>query len=196
MFPKDITLEETLEAIKGFKEFKIVQTKEGYTFIKYFRCDKDTFPEISTAKNEKEKRKFLIRRECRGVTFRTLSGKCVARRFHKFFNVNEREETNIEKIDFKRPFVLVEKLDGSLVSPLLVKDEILFCSMSGFTELTTNITKFISEHPDNKYYEFSAKMMKDGKTPLFEWCDSKLPIVINHEKDNLCLLNIRDISTG
>ena len=40
------------------------------------------------------------------------TGKVVARRFHKFFNVGELEETKAEKIDLSRPYVVLTKYDG------------------------------------------------------------------------------------
>lgn len=51
-------------------------------------------------------------RECRGLIFNKETGKVVARRLHKFFNIGESEETQANKIDFSLPHVLVEKVDG------------------------------------------------------------------------------------
>jgi hypothetical protein len=36
-------------------------------------------------------------------------------RYHKFFNINESREANVANIDFSRPHVILEKLDGSMV---------------------------------------------------------------------------------
>jgi hypothetical protein len=71
MFPKDILLKEAFAAINTFNEFKIYNSKEGYTFIKYNNAFSGTFPDISKAKNKEERRLMLIRRECRGITFHT-----------------------------------------------------------------------------------------------------------------------------
>jgi hypothetical protein len=92
MFPHTLTLKETWDAVRHLDEFKRFE-KYGYTTIKYIRCDGSTFPDISTAKTEEEKRKLLLRRECRGITFNSKTGECVGRRFHKFFNLNEKIET-------------------------------------------------------------------------------------------------------
>lgn len=197
-FPESITLKETLEAIKGYDDFSISETKDGFIFVKYHTNDNKTFPELSTAKDEKELRRFQILRECRGICFEKKTGKCIARRFHKFFNIDEREETRIENIDFDRPYYLVEKLDGSLVSPLIVNDQIFFTTMSGFTEFTSYIDKYMIYAEKKKiYYEkFCRKILEMNKTPLFEWCNSDSPVVIKHERTHLTLLNIRDIKTG
>eukprot|EP01080_Neovahlkampfia_damariscottae_P007264 gene7264-11582_t len=199
-FPHDITLDETMDAIKGSSDFRVFSYKEGFTFIKYQTSDNSTFPDISSAQDEEEKRKFQIRRECRGIGFDNFTKKCVCRRFHKFFNINEKEETNLENIDFSKKFYAVEKIDGCLISPILMKnDEIRYTSMSGFTELSYKMEKFIDyskKKNKTQYNEFSEKCLKNGKTPLFEWTDPEEPIIIKHQKPNLILLNIRDIKTG
>jgi hypothetical protein len=51
-------------------------------------------------------------RECRGIIFHKATGQMLARRLHKFFNINEMEETAPERLDMSRPHVLLEKADG------------------------------------------------------------------------------------
>lgn len=75
----------------------------------------DIFPDPETASNEAEKRLWAIRRELRGLIFSAKDGTVISRRFHKFFNVGELPETQPEKIDMKVPFVVLEKLDGSMI---------------------------------------------------------------------------------
>lgn len=55
--------------------------------------------------------------ECRGIIFCEKTGQVLARRFHKFFNVNEQDETQAELIDLARPHFILEKADG-FVSPV------------------------------------------------------------------------------
>ncbi len=33
--------------------------------------------------------------------------------------VNEQEETKVQRIDFRRPFIILEKIDGSMISPYI-----------------------------------------------------------------------------
>lgn len=94
MFPQTITLDEALEAINGKTEFKLYSSF-GFTFIKYQTSSSSTFPDLSTASNKKQERHLKILRECRGIAFNQKTGKCVCRKFHKFFNINEKEETNV-----------------------------------------------------------------------------------------------------
>ena len=67
--------------------------------------------------DEQTKTDWKIRRECRGLIFHAETGKLLSRRFHKFFNVNELDETDAEVIDLSKPYVLLEKLDGSFIAP-------------------------------------------------------------------------------
>jgi tRNA splicing ligase len=55
-------------------------------------------------------------------------GKVIARRYHKFFNINEIDETKVENIDTSQPFVILEKLDGSMVSPYISEGKLRFAT--------------------------------------------------------------------
>lgn len=53
-----------------------------------------------------------MNRECRGIIFHKETGNLVARRLHKFFNINEMDETKAERIDLSKPHILLTKADG------------------------------------------------------------------------------------
>jgi hypothetical protein len=69
---------------------------------------------------EEATRAKAIRRECRGLLFYP-DGRIMSRRLHKFFNVNERDETQVHRIDLGQPHVILEKLDGCLAADTLVQ---------------------------------------------------------------------------
>ena len=94
MYARIETLDTAMEAIKGKKEF-IVQHKDGYVFIKYRGVFNSTFPDPEKAETENEKYLLKVRRECRGIAFDQTTKMIVTRKFHKFFNVNEKSETNV-----------------------------------------------------------------------------------------------------
>ena len=52
----------------------------------------------------------------------------------KFFNVNEREETLIQHIDFSQPHLILEKLDGSMITPFEVDSRIRWGTKMGLTD--------------------------------------------------------------
>jgi RNA ligase len=80
--------------------------------INYDFCYGATFPSPSQETDPNISRLLLIRRECRGLIFDKDTGKVLARRFHKFFNIGESDETSTDTIDFKIPHMLTEKVDG------------------------------------------------------------------------------------
>ena len=64
----------------------IVKEKNGVRFINYKNMSPETFPPVvdyGTA----------VRREFRGIAFDVETGSVLSRPFHKFFNMNERPET-------------------------------------------------------------------------------------------------------
>ena len=111
-FSGELTLDLAKEAIKGKDEF-VVKDCGSYSIVNYTVAFADTFPEIVCDHD-------AILRELRGAVFDNTTGECISRRYHKFFNVGEREETLPENLDFSKPHVVLEKLDGSMVAPFIV----------------------------------------------------------------------------
>ena len=95
-FPTIRNISDVLPAIEGRDEF-VVAEKDGYTVINYNVMMADTFD-------------CNIRRECRGIIFGSKTGDIIRRPFHKFFNVNEREETQDHVVDLSRPHAILDKL--------------------------------------------------------------------------------------
>jgi RNA ligase len=133
-FPAGLTAAECRAAIVDrpeFRESKKVVLGTQLTVFNYDFCHRGTFPDPEERGiSPEERRRRQVLRECRGVVFgrdvETTAGEpssdevLVARRFHKFFNVDQNDEVSRDKINWDRPFTILEKLDGSLVSPLLV----------------------------------------------------------------------------
>lgn len=139
---------------------------------------------IEYAKGEKG----LIQKECRGLIVSNETGKVLSRRFHKFYNIGEIEETQVEKIDFTNCRVY-EKLDGSLVTPILLDNGQLVWA----TRRQCIKDDFISEN----IKEFSKNWLRQNITPMFEWCvQDKQPGVLRYEKDKLVLISLRDNISG
>jgi RNA ligase len=103
-FPKNITLDDVKEEIKDNKEFIIVE-KDNFTVVNYVYAAPETFD-------------TPLKAELRGLIFCNETGKVINRRFHKFFNVGEK--LNAGDIDISKPHVILEKLDGSMISPIHV----------------------------------------------------------------------------
>jgi RNA ligase len=178
-FPIINNISDVLPAIEGRDEF-VVAVKEGYTVINYNVMMADTFD-------------CNIRRECRGIIFDTATGEIIRRPFHKFFNVNEREETQDHVVDLSRPHAILEKLDGSMIAPFIVNGEMIWGTKMGATEVAQPVEEFVKNNP--QYDEFRY-LIGSGFTPIFEWCSRKQRIVLDYREDQLVLTAIRDIKTG
>ena len=194
-FPQIRHIDDVLPYIKDAPEF-IVAEKDGYKVINYVVAGHDTFPDIYgmlTLHGVVDPVSNMIRRECRGLIF-DLDGKLINRRYHKFFNVNERDETAIGKIDWSRPHVILEKLDGSMVSPCYVNGHIRWMTKMGITDTSMEAEAFVASHPD--YTELAIDYLQNGFTPIFEWCSNKNRIVLDYPEDRLVLTAIRDTRFG
>ena len=196
-FPRIETLSDVLPAIEGRSEF-IVAEREHFTVVNYVVAMDDTFPPIKTsggsAKMREEQSRFkAIRRECRGIIF-DREGKIVSRRLHKFFNVNERDETLVKNIDFSQPHVILEKLDGSMITPIPVNGEVRWGTKMGLTDVALPVTEWVKNN--RNYRAFVQECFDQNETPIFEWCSRKQRIVVDHPEDRLVLIAIRNNVTG
>jgi RNA ligase len=193
-FPHIISISDVLPAIEGRDEF-VVAEKEGYTVINYNVMMADTFD-------------CPIRRECRGIIFDTATGDIIRRPFHKFFNVNEREETQDHVVDLSRDHYILEKLDGSMIAPFFVttdefveklgggyyKKKLIWGTKMGATDVAKPVEEFVARNPE--YITFADECIDNGWTPIFEWCSRKQRIVLDYFHDQLVLTGLRNMKTG
>jgi len=217
-FPAIYTLDDIRPAIAGRTDFIVAERDWGYV-VNYIVAMPDTFPPVVTKEDwcpgcntplseiegcgsqrcpdiiEKDKFDELaaIRRECRGLLF-DVAGNVLARRLHKFFNVNEKEETLASSIDFTQPHIILEKLDGSMVTPFQVDSHIRWGTKMGVTDVAMSAEVFVARNP--QYSEFADFVMKWDSTPIFEWCSPKNRIVVEYPHDRLVLIAIRDNVSG
>ena len=184
-FPKISTIDDVLPAIKGRDEF-IVCDKEDYIVINYVVNLPDSFPPVEGPLD-------AMRRECRGIVF-SPDGKLLSRRFHKFFNINERPETQANLVDISQPHTVFEKLDGSMITPLNLHNGVRWGTKMGITDVGNNAEYFAYQY--KQYNSFARVCFEVGITPIFEWVSRKNRIVIDYPIDNLILTAIRDNYTG
>jgi T4 RnlA family RNA ligase len=194
-FPHIENISDVLWAIEGRDEF-VVAEKEGYTVINYNVMMADTFPEYNEQLGNLNMGNLIatIRRECRGIIFDTKTGEILRRPFHKFFNVNEREETQDHVVDMSRPHAILEKLDGSMIAPFYVNGEMIWGTKMGATDVAKPVEDFVEANPH--YRQFAKFTISRGYTPIFEWCSRKQRIVLDYKEDQLILTAIRDLTTG
>ena len=176
-FPLIKTIDDILPYVEHNHNFS-VYTKSDYTVINYNIMTPDMF----TTPQE---------RECRGILFYS-DGTVMARRYHKFFNYGERPEST--DIDWSQPHVILEKLDGSMITPIWVHGELTWGSKAGETFLTPQVEGFVKKNP--QYARYAEHCNYYGNTPIFEWCSRQNKLCIDYPEDRLVLTAIRNNLTG
>lgn len=184
-FPEIHHINDVLPVIENKEEF-IVADKGDYKVVNYLVNKEDTFPIVSSTNH-------AILRECRGLVF-DKDGVLIARRLHKFFNVNEREETSTEFVDLSQPHVILEKLDGSMITPIPFGWKYRLGTKMGITDVSMNAEVFVATRPN--YDEFIHLCLDRNHTPIFEWCSRRNRIVIDYPEDRLVLIGVRHNNTG
>jgi RNA ligase len=185
-FPTIEHISEVRTATRGRDEFKEC-VKNGYTVFNYMVVGPDTFPPVMGWE-------AAVLRECRGLIFDTESGKVIRRPFHKFFNVGEREETQPNKLSLETDHCILEKLDGSMVTPLRVEDTIRWATKMGVTDTAMSAERHVAKH--RRYHDFARYMIERNWTPIFEWCSRYDRIVVEYQVDRLVFTGARQNITG
>jgi RNA ligase len=155
-----------------------VHHKEGYSVIDYHFALPDSFDNP-------------YRLECRGLKFGT-DGRVLARPFQKFFNVGERPDATAENLDLSRPHTVMEKLDGSMIHPAIVNDEVVFMTRMG----RTDVARKAERHLTPKVAEQCRTWLECNVTPIFEFTAPDNRIVIQYPESGLTLLALRGTVTG
>lgn len=187
-FPKITHINDVLPAIKDKSEF-IVAKRDHFDVVNYVVMTPDTFPPVTSVND-------AILRECRGIMF-DLHGKLLSRPFHKFFNLNERPETQLNTLSLDDAYSMV-KLDGSMIRPVWIEQlkEFWWCTKMGMSDTAIN-ANYYAKNPCRKGYEkFAQYAYVNGFTPCFEWCSNKNRIVISYPEDKLVLIGARHNLTG
>ena len=191
-FPQIRTIADVLPHIEGRSEF-IVAEREFGTVINYVVAMADTFDMTGP-----DDLGGAIRRECRGLIFDT-EGRIMSRPFHKFFNVNEREETQMHKLELDMLFdhVIMEKMDGSMIRPVLVNGVVRLATKMGVTDIAIEAEKYLVDSTSYfKTYEWLKQCVLSGVTPIFEYIAPTNKIVIDYAEPKLVLLAMRNNITG
>lgn len=187
-FPVIRHIDDVLPHIEGRDEF-IVAEREGYTVINYVVAMADTFNMTGA-----DDVGGAVRRECRGLIF-DRDGNLMSRAFHKFFNINEREETQSHAVDMSQDHVVMEKMDGSMIRPILVDGYLRLATKMGVTNVAMDAEAWLAGQ-DPSLKEWMRQCVEDSVTPIFEWVSPFNQIVLAYETADLVYLGTRDNATG
>lgn len=191
-FPKIGHLNDLIPHIQNNPQIRVKPCETtGHTTVCYMVQDEDTF----AGENE------AFERECRGITF-DENGIISARTMHKFFNVGEREDTQPFNIDWSKATRIMEKRDGSMVTPVLIRgwkdkisNRVKFKTKKSFTTPEAALADEIARK-DYGAFMWITNLLEAGLTPTFEVTSPRFPIVVRYEKDELTLLHVREMVSG
>lgn len=132
--------------------------------------------------------------ECRGITFDAQTGKLISLPFEKFFNVNEKAHTQAHIIrDYKVQAVL-DKRDGSMITPIHVDGYIHFKTKKTFT---SDVAVAAQKALTATIERFCLSMLELNFCPIFEYTDPDCKIVLDYgQTPQLVLLAMRDMVDG
>lgn len=170
-------IDDVLPHIEDRKDF-VVAHKDGYSVIDYVFAGEDTFDHPA-------------RIECRGIKF-APDGSVLARPLHKFMNIGQTADTQPDKIDFRQPHVIMDKLDGSMIHPAIVDGEVVFMTRMG----RTDVARKAERHLTKTLREWSTCVLAREFTPIFEWTAPDNRIVVRYDDSCLTLLAVRDNASG
>lgn len=198
-FPQDLTLDEVRavsqrhNARTGTQAF--VELDRGdHVVFNYLVTFEHSFPRPET-RDAALNREYAILRECRGLVMCPSTGMVLARRYHKFFNVGERDETLPQHLDVSRPHIILEKLDGSMITPFRRADgTIAWGTKQGVTQVAQPVIAYVHAHP--QYLRMAHDCLTQGLTPIYEWCSRQQRIIVDYHEECLVLTAVRANATG
>jgi RNA ligase len=129
--------------------------------------------------------------EARGIAF---LGEKAFPAFHKFFNWKENPYTDFPLED-DEVLVVQEKIDGSLIHPIVIDDYLFVKSKTSFLSEHARAGKELLERDDRKK-RLVFDLYKDGLVPLFELIGPENQVVVRYDRDDLVLLAVRNIYNG
>lgn len=131
--------------------------------------------------------------KARGLFMNTQTGTVVARGYEKFFNINERRETELEHLIVKfkdKPITLYKKENGFLGIMSFVNDELFMASKSSNVSDFAGYFKKIYEESDIDKEKVKNYISKHNLSLLFEVIDIENdPHIIEYEKSKIVLLD-------
>jgi T4 RnlA family RNA ligase len=136
--------------------------------------------------------------EMRGITF-VFDHDGTYRRFlaiPKFFNINQTEMTLLSNIQNKTIVSVNEKMDGSMISFIILPNNKVVAKTIGATESEQAVgaNRIINDDPE--LLRIITECLNNNVQIMFEYISPKNRIVLHYEKTELVLIRLRDMNTG
>lgn len=135
--------------------------------------------------------------EMRGLTFvHTESGPKRYLALHKFFNLNENEDNQVDKLKEHSVVMVQEKLDGSMIQMIRLPNGKILCKTKiGLTNTQARMAMSCLSK-DKDLYSFVSNCLDQGLAPIFELCSPLNRIVVEYDQTELRLIQLRDETSG
>lgn len=182
MFPIITHINDLRPHVEHMEEVRFSVQPNGYTVVSVMVTKPDTY--------SGENAPYV--RECRGITF-DRDGFIVSRGLHKFFNVNERDETRENVLNWDKIEKVQEKRDGSVINPVIVDGNVVFKSKKSFDSDVAILANKTASLNDKIFSEFCLNL---GLSPTFELTSPYARIVVKYPESKLTLLHIRENHSG
>jgi len=205
LFPEIRHIDDVLPHIDD-TSFRVIKKDCGHTYINYTQMGKHTFPSLYVDCSDDELMngpdissdewdlRAIVRRECRGIAFHTDTGLIVSRPFHKFFNVGERDDMTHYELDFRRPHIVMDKVDGSMIRPIPTVGGLRWGTKMGITDTAMLAETWLVNN--SQYASLAHHCIAQDLTPLFEYVSPENRVVVDYGERNMTLLAVRNVVTG
>jgi RNA ligase len=178
------SLDNFRERVTHKEEIREAEIGEGCTSFCYMVAAEGTFDDA-----------YL--RECRGIVFNTAGKFVTGRPLHKFFNLNEREETRVENLDWSKVARVMDKRDGSMIHTVWTMNGLRLKSKKSFdSDVAKAAETWMHAQDGLNVFRFCARMQALDKTAIFEWTAPDARIVLFYAEAELRLLHVRDNKSG
>ena len=114
---------------------------------------------------------------------------------HKFFELNQAPGWMVEDLIDKKVIKVQEKIDGTLVQPILIDGKVYFKSKLRFDSFQAKRAQEIYENNKN-LKNYIDKKLNEGKIPLFEYFSPRTQVVMDYKEERLVLIQLRNLKTG
>lgn len=186
IYNKDLKEETTVyDLIENFEKNKYIYSKDLGNDIYSYNFTKEAFY---------NKVWDNMTTKARGLFINTKDYHIVARSYNKFFKIDERKETSLEKVkeNINYPVKFYLKYNGFLGILSHFNNELFFASKSTntgeYVEYFKNI--FYKKFDDNQIEAIKRKIIDENLTFVFEVIDSSNdPHIIKYENDEIVLLD-------
>ena len=176
--------------ISHFTADKIV-TKEKNFYCKEHKIKNSIVSVYNYLLNDYSSFKTDDHRELRGLTIVNSDKERVFPALRKFWNLNENEDYQYNKVKNWTIKHVYDKADGSMIQPILVNGELVLKTKQGFTNSQVKMAQDILDSNTELHF-FILDMFDQGWSPIFELVGEDNKIVLDYKENKLILIAVRN----